>query len=485
MLNKDKKFYIETFGCQMNEFDSERILFLLQGIGYIKADNIYEADLIVFNTCSVREKAERRLYGHIGNLKFLKNNKPGLIICVGGCTAQNLKEKILQDFPYVDIVFGTHNIENLPELLKKRAGSGHGICEAPDISQKYHENSAIKDLHEDTSLVKKTGNTSFFSDDFYNFSRKYHFKAFLPVSVGCNNFCSYCIVPYVRGMERSLKPDTIINKVKNLVDDGVVEITLLGQNVNSYGQDFDKDDLENNYGNHSQKNKSFTFAVLLNEVANIRGLKRIRFMTSHPKDFNEDLISVIRDNKNIMNHIHLPLQAGSDKILGLMNRKYTIGKYIELYKKIKKEITDCAITTDIIVGFPGEEEEDFKQTLGIVKSLRFNRAFTFIYSNRKGTKAGSFEDNIPVSEKMRWFNELVRAQAEISYEENLKLSGKKAEVLVEGPGSKGKGMLKGRMENNNIVNFTGNTDLIGKFADVRITGIKSFYLVGETADINK
>jgi tRNA-2-methylthio-N6-dimethylallyladenosine synthase len=444
MISKQKKFYIETFGCQMNEFDSERIIFILENEGFIKSGNTDEADIILLNTCSVREKAENRLFGHLGSFKALKVKKPGLIICVGGCTAQSEGERLINKFPYIDIVFGTSNIGMLPALINERFVKNCSICNTGEFPGTF--------------------------DYLYDFKRQYDFKALIPIMVGCNNFCSYCIVPFVRGRERSAEPEHIIKAIKKLADQGVIEIMLLGQNVNSYGKDLE--------------DKSYGFGQLLRDVSAINGIKRIRFMTSHPKDFTEDIIDAISDNNNIMKHIHLPLQAGSDRILELMNRRYTIDKYKKLYYMIKEKIPGCFITTDIIVGFPGENEADFLKTLETVRELRFNRAFTFIYSQRKGTFAASIQDVVPDDIKRIWFRKLLDEQNNISLQENEKLVGKKFEVLVEGFSTKDY-HLEGRLENNLIVNFNGNSNMIGKLIDIEITGAKSFYLTGRLYDNRK
>lgn len=433
-----EKFYIETFGCQMNKFDSERIGYLLETCGYLRTNDLNSAKIILINTCSVREKADNRLYGHLGNLKSLKINNPDTLICVGGCTAQSLKENIIKEFPYIDIVFGTKNIKNLPDLIKKRRQTNKSICE--------------------TEILKN------YDPEIFNFKRTFKFKAYLPITIGCNNYCSYCIVPQVRGEEMSIPMDLIIKKAENLISEGVCEITLLGQNVNSYGKDL-----------KSPEN----FAKLLDNLSKIKGLKRIRFVTSHPKDFSKNIISVIKQNSNIMRHIHLPLQAGSNKILKLMNRKYTREDYMNLYNSIRSELPDCSITTDIIVGFPGENEEDFRRTLDLVKNLRFDRAFTFIYSKRKGTVAEKIPDNVTLNIKKQWFKELVELQNLISLEQNKKMVGLKFEVLVEGFSNKKDGQLKGRLENNTVVNFNGDKELIGKLVPVKIKDAKSFHLSGE------
>jgi tRNA-2-methylthio-N6-dimethylallyladenosine synthase len=431
------KAYIETFGCQMNESDSERILYLLENMGYSKTSNISDSDIIILNTCTVREKAKNRLYGHIGNLKNLKDKKKDVLICIGGCASQDLKEKIIDDFPFVDIVFGTMNIPELPELVKKRISTGKRICSIKDVG---------------------------FDPDIFNVSRKCKFKALIPITIGCDNYCSYCIVPFVRGREKSIESEKIIKSVKELVREGIIEVTLLGQNVNSYGKNL---------------NRPCTFSELLGKVSEIKNLKRIRFMTSHPKDFSGDLISVIKENDNIAKHIHLPLQAGSNKILKEMNRGYTREDYLDIIDNIRNKIPGCSITTDIIIGFPGEEIEDFLDTLDIVKRVRFNRAFTFIYSSRAGTKAAELKDNVQPSEKRKWFKELLEVQNRISYEENKKLTGKKFEVLVEGKSTKDSGMLEGRMENNEVVNFKGECALIGNIVPVTITEARAFYLMGK------
>jgi tRNA-2-methylthio-N6-dimethylallyladenosine synthase len=431
------KVYIETFGCQMNKNDSERILYLLENAGYERTYDIAASDLIVLNTCTVRERAKNKLYGHMGNLKRLKNENKDILICIGGCTAQDLKEKIIEDFSYVDVVFGTHNISELPELIKRRILTNESICS-----------------------IKNNG----FDHNLFKVKREQSFKAFVPITMGCDNYCSYCIVPLVRGNEKSIEAKEIIDNIEELVSGGVIEVTLLGQNVNSYGKNL---------------NEPCTFYELLKKVSDIKGLKRIRFITSHPKDFSKNLIDIIKNRDNIVKHIHLPLQAGSNKILKEMNRNYTREDYLDIIKNIKKKIPDCAITTDIIVGFPGEERENFLQTLDMVEKVRFNRAFTFIYSPRTGTKAAKMKDYVLPDEKRKWFRELLETQNKISYEENKKFVGKKLEVLVEGNSAKDGILLEGRMENNTIVNFKGSRSLIGKIVPVIVTGAKTFYLMGE------
>jgi len=426
----------------MNENDSERIMYLLEEEGYERTYDIAASDLIVLNTCTVREKAKNRLYGHIGNLKRLKSKNKDILICIGGCTAQSMKEKIIEDFPFVDIVFGTHNIPEFPELIKKSILTNRSICS-----------------------IKDNG----FDPDLFKVKREYNFKAFVPITIGCNNYCSYCIVPFVRGREKSVEVKKIIRNIEGLVSRGVIEVTLLGQNVNSYGKDL---------------NEGCTFSELLEKVSDIKRLKRIRFITSHPKDFSRSIIDIIKNRDNLVKHIHLPLQAGSNKVLKEMNRNYTREDYLNIIENIREEIPDCSITTDIIVGFPGEERYDFLETLDMVRKVRFNRAFTFIYSPREGTKASKIKDHILLEEKKKWFKELLETQNRISDEENKKFIGKKFKVLVEGKSVKDGNLLEGRMENNTIVNFKGNTGLIGKIVSVIITRAKTFYLMGDLARKN-
>ncbi len=434
------KVFIETFGCQVNEYDSERIQYFLDKEGYKETKIIEDSDIIILNTCAVRENASNKLYGHIGSLKKLKEKKPGLLICIGGCTAQSLKEKLLNDFPIIDIVFGTHNISGLPGLIKRKYSGNRRICSVPEEGFDY-----------DLDKSKRTS----------------RFTACIPITIGCNNFCSYCIVPYVRGKEISIEPGKIISNIKGLIADGVIEITLLGQNVNSYGQDMDG---------------SIDFAGLLGEAADIPGLMRLKFMTSHPKDFSGKIIDTIKTRNNIANHIHLPLQAGSNKILKAMNRKYTKEDYLKTIDMIRKELPDSSITTDIIVGFPGEDKEDFQETIDIIKKIRFNRAFTFIYSPRIGTTAAGIKDSLSPDKKKEFFSELLETQNKISGEINWGFIGKKFKVMVESKSTKKASFLRGRLGNNTLVNFNGPDSLYGKIITVKITGAKNFYLMGEIAE---
>lgn len=435
--NLVKKVYIETFGCQMNEHDSERMLYFLEQIGYGQSQKRDDADIIIINTCAVREKAANRLFGHLGNLKPIKEANPGMLICVGGCTAQNIRDQIQKKCPFVDIVFGTHNISELPALIDQRIKGEKGICSVIDDG-----------FDHDLDKVKRISS----------------FQALVPITTGCNNFCSYCIVPYVRGREKSIEPDSIIRSIKDMVSEGIVEVTLLGQNVNSYGKDTDKD---------------INFSNLLESVSDIAGLKRIRFMTSHPKDCSPELIKVVGTRDNIVNHFHLPLQAGSNRILEKMNRKYSREQYLDIIDNIRNSIGSSTITSDIIVGFPGEERKDFEDTLDMVKKVRFGRAFTFIYSPREGTDASKMEDTVSLEEKKKWFSELLQVQNQISCEENEKFSGMKVEVLVEGKSHKDDKLLEGRMENNIVINFEGKSDLIGKIVPVKIVRARTFHMMGE------
>ena len=421
----------------MNEYDSERILYYLEEKGYKKTITPEDSNIIIINTCAVREKAKNKLFGHLGKLKNLKESRNDLIICVGGCTAQSMGEEIQKKCPFVDIVFGTHNISELPSLIDKILNDENSIC------------SVIKDG---------------FDYELDKVSRVNKYSALVPIIIGCNNFCTYCIVPYVRGREKSLDCGNIINNIEKLVSDGIIEITLLGQNVNSYGKDL---------------STGIDFPMLLERVSDIKGLKRIRFMTSHPKDYSNGLIQVIRDRDNIANHIHLPLQSGSNRVLKSMNRKYSREDYMDIVENVKSNIKNYSITTDIIVGFPGEEKKDFDDTMDIVRKVRHDRAFTFIYSPRDGTSAAKMADPISLNEKKEWFNELVKVQNDISFEKNKEHIGKVVKVLVEGLSPKDSSVLEGRMENNMIVNFKGEKKFIGKIMDIKIQKAMSFYLTGK------
>ncbi len=421
----------------MNKHDSERMAGILRNCGFEAVQRLEEADIIVFNTCCVREHAESKLYGQVSALKSLKRKKKNLTIAVGGCLAQKEGMRIQEKMPYVDLVFGTHNISRLGELVKEVREEGTPSCELWEESDGFC--SDLPTLRESSC------------------------KAWVPISIGCNNFCSYCVVPYVRGPEKSRTEEEILGEIEKLALEGVKEITLLGQNVNSYGCDL--------YG----EIKLHTLFYLINEID---GIKRIRFITSHPKDFSDSIIKAIAEISKVCEHIHLPIQAGSDRILHLMNRGYTQQEYISLVEKIKKIIPGVSLSTDIIVGFPGEEEEDFQETLKVVKEVEFDQVFTFMFSPRPGTLAVSMEGQVERVIKLERFNRLLETQYPITYKRNQKKIGRCLEVLVEGPSKKDQSVLSGRSRNNNVVNFRGGQELISKFVNVYITNARTWYLEG-------
>ncbi len=431
-------FHIETFGCQMNAHDSEKLEGILLSAGFQHTDT-EEADLVLYNTCTVRENANQRVYGRLGYLNSLKKKNPRMLIGLCGCMMQEdqVVDRIKKTYRFVDVIFGTHNIYKLAELLYARFETGKMVI----------------DIWKDTDQIVEDLPSE----------RKYPFKSGVNIMFGCNNFCSYCIVPYVRGRERSRKPEDIIREIEGLVADGVVEVMLLGQNVNSYGKNLPE---------------PISFAELLRRVEQIAGLERIRFMTSHPKDLSDELIEVMRDSKKICRHLHLPLQSGSSRILEQMNRRYTKEKYLELAEKIKREIPDISLTTDIIVGFPGETEEDFEETLDVVRRVRYDSAFTFIYSKRTGTPAAVMENQIPEDVIKNRFDRLLKEVQEISAE----ISGRDVhtvqKVLVEEPDSHEEGMVTGRLSNNITVHFKGGKELIGTIVDVYLDESKGFYYMG-------
>lgn len=429
---------IKTFGCQMNAKDSEKLTGILETIGYVESDE-HEPDFILYNTCTVRENANLKVYGNLGNLKKLKNKNPDMTVCLCGCMMQEdtVVEKIRQSYKFVDLIFGTHNIFKLAELLYEKLTTGKSVIE----------------IWEDTDKIVEELPTD----------RKFSFKSGVNIMFGCNNFCSYCIVPYVRGRERSRKPEDIINEIKKLVADGVVEIMLLGQNVNSYGKTLDN---------------PISFAELLKMVENIEGLERIRFMTSHPKDLSDDLIEVMKNSKKICKHLHLPLQSGSSRILKVMNRHYDKEQYIKLTDKIKEAIPDISLTTDIIVGFPGETEEDFLETLDVVRKVRYDSAYTFIYSKRTGTPAAKMENQIPEDVIKNRFDRLLSEVQNISNELTGRYVRKTMDVLAEEVNSHDSSLLTGRLSNNTVVHFKGEKELIGKIVKVHLDEAKGFYYIG-------
>lgn len=424
----------------MNEEDSEKLSGMLKNIGYVKAETRDKADIIIFNTCCVRENAELKVYGNLGALKKKKKEKPNMIIAVCGCMMQQegMAESIVKKYPFVDIIFGTHNSYKFPEYLNRVKQEDKSIIEITSKEEGIVEGIPI--------------------------DRESSVKAFVTIMYGCNNYCTYCIVPHVRGRERSRKPEDIENEIRELVSKGYKEITLLGQNVNSYGKTLETD---------------MNFAGLLRRLNNIKGLERIRFMTSHPKDLTLDVIEAVKECDKVCEHIHIPVQSGSSPILKKMNRHYDRVQYLELVSKIKELIPDIAITTDIIIGFPGETEEDFQETLSISREVEFDSAFTFIYSKRKGTAAFNMEEQIDDSVKHDRFNRLVDALNEISIRKNKEYENKVVEILVEGLSKSNENKLMGRTRTGKLVNFIGNESDIGNLISVKITKANSFSLIGE------
>jgi tRNA-2-methylthio-N6-dimethylallyladenosine synthase len=439
-MKEELKYYIETWGCQMNEEDSEKLSGMLRLKNYSRTQLKDEADIIIFNTCCIRENAEQKVFGNLGMLRKLKNKNPDLVIAVCGCMMQQkgAAEDLSKRFPYVDIVIGTHNTYKFPEYLSRVLGGERPIVEVWDKE---------KDIIEDLPI-----------------DRLSEFKAFVTIMYGCNNFCTYCVVPHVRGRERSRKPEDIEREIKSLVSKGYKEITLLGQNVNSYGKGLDP---------------YINFAGLLRRINKIEGLERVRFMTSHPKDLSQELIDTIAECDKVCEHIHLPFQAGSSRILKKMNRHYDREQYLDLVKRVKKAIPDVALTTDIIIGFPSETEEDFMETVSLVKEVEYDSAFTFLYSKRKGTAAAKYEEQIDDKVKHDRFDRLLKVVNSISEKKNKEYEGKIVEVLVEGTSKTDESKLTGRTRTSKLVNFTGNKDNIGKLVNVKITNAKSFSLLGE------
>jgi tRNA-2-methylthio-N6-dimethylallyladenosine synthase len=440
VIAMDKKFYIETFGCQMNEYDSEKISGMLENLNYKKADEIGSADLIIYNTCLIRENAENKLYGKLGALKKLKREKDDLILAVGGCIPQNeeIRNYILEKYPFIDIIFGTNTFYKLPEMINQHLNNTN------DVLVELEKNST--DLNENLPTI-----------------RKYDHKGFVNIMYGCNNFCSYCVVPYTRGRERSRDKEDIIKEVQDLAKEGLKEVTLLGQNVNSYGNDFDED---------------YSFYNLLEEVEKIDGIERIRYVSSHPKDVGDDFIDFLSRSSKVCNHIHLPVQAGSSKILKDMNRKYSKEDYLNIIKKLKSAVPNISISTDFIVGFPGETEEDFEETLDLCREVGFDAAFTFIYSIRPNTPAGKREDQIDEKIKHERFNKLLETLYPVFYEKNLAYKGKVVKVLVDEVSKNKDDYLTGRSSSNRIIHFKGTENLIGEIVNVKITKVKTWFMEG-------
>ena len=430
---------VTTFGCQMNARDSEKLVGILEKVGYelIEDEN---ADFVIYNTCTVRDNANQRVYGRLGVLNGYKRKNPNMKIALCGCMMQEptVIEKIKTSYRFVDLIFGTHNIFKFAELLVAT----------------FENNGLVIDIWEDTDKIVED----------LPVERKYSFKSGINIMFGCNNFCSYCIVPYVRGRERSRNPKDIIREIEQLVSEGVVEVMLLGQNVNSYGKTLEE---------------PMTFAELLQEVEKIEGLERIRFMTSHPKDLSDDLIQVMKNSKKICKHLHLPLQAGSTRILTYMNRRYTKEQYLALAKKIRTEIPDIALTTDIIVGFPGETLEDVEETIEVVKEVQYDNAFTFIYSKRTGTPAAAMENQVPEEVVKEGFDKLLKVVQETARERVSRLEGQTQSALVEEINEHDASLVTGRLSNNTIVHFPGDASLVGKIVDVKLKECHGFYYMGE------
>ena len=422
----------------MNARDSEKLVGILERIGYVEVPD-ENADFVIYNTCTVRENANLRVYGRLGYLHSLKKKNPHMMIGLCGCMMQEpqVVEKLKKSYSFVNLIFGTHNIYKFAELVVSSLLSDRMIIDIWKDTDKIVEDLPVE--------------------------RKYPFKSGVNIMFGCNNFCSYCIVPYVRGRERSRNPKDIVREIERLVKDGVVEVMLLGQNVNSYGKNLDE---------------PMTFAQLLTEIEKIEGLKRIRFMTSHPKDLSDELIEVMKNSKKICKHLHLPLQSGSSDILQKMNRRYDKEKYLNLVEKIRTAIPDISLTTDIIVGFPGETEEDFLETVDVVKKVRYDSAFTFIYSKRTGTPAAVMENQVPEDVVKDRFNRLLETVQTIGREMSARDTGKVMEVLVEEQNSQDKHLMTGRLSNNLLVHFEGDTSLIGQLCQVRLDECRGFYYMG-------
>ena len=435
-----RTFHITTFGCQMNEHDSEVIDGLLTERGFSSVKERKDASIVIINTCSVRDNADKRFFGTLGQLKKRKESDPSFIVCVCGCMMQQQRvvDTIKAKYPWVDVIFGTNSIHHIPELIEKVAIEKEKVVDIIENTEEIVEGLPAKRLFDHKALVN--------------------------IMFGCNNFCTYCIVPYTRGREKSREPEAIVAEVKGLVADGVKEIMLLGQNVNSYD------------GNGT------SFAELLKMLNDVDGLERIRFMTSNPKDLSDELIEAFAVCDKLCRNLHLPIQSGSNRVLKRMNRKYTRENYLKLIEKLRKTVPDITLSTDIIVGFPGETNEDFEETLSIVKEVEYDSAFTFIYSIRKGTPAEKFEDQIEESEKHRRFDLLVNAVNEISEKKNKAYQDRVEKVLVDGISKNDKSTLTGRTDGFKLVNFAGKKELIGSIVDVKITDAKTFSLFGEVIE---
>ncbi len=438
-LGKGKTYFVKTYGCQMNEHDTENIKAILEDMSFTEASVMEEADLILLNTCAIRENAHNKVFGMIGRMKHMKEERPDIMVGICGCMAQEevVVDEILKKHAWIDIVFGTHNIYNLPNILKEAIDKHSIEVEVPSIEGEIIENIPVK--------------------------RDSKYKAWVNIMYGCDKFCTYCIVPYTRGKQRSRHPEFIIQEVENLVADGYQEVTLLGQNVNAYGKDL---------------NLNYNMANLLEDVAKT-GIARVRFVTSHPWDFTDHMIEIIAKYPNIMPYIHLPLQSGSSRILKLMGRRYTKESYLELFHKLKEALPYSSITTDIIVGFPGETEEDFKETLDVVRTCEYDSAFTFIFSPREGTPASRMKDDTPIEEKERRLQELNQLVNEYAKKANDAYLNRVVPVLIEGISEKDEHKLMGYTDTMKLVNVKGSKDNIGKIVDVKITDVKTWSMDGE------
>ncbi|MCF0130411.1 MAG: tRNA (N6-isopentenyl adenosine(37)-C2)-methylthiotransferase MiaB [Pseudobutyrivibrio sp.] len=439
-LGRKLSFCVTTFGCQMNARDSEKIVGILKQVGFEESEDEH-ADFVIYNTCTVRENANNKVYGRLGILQSYKKKNPEMMIALCGCMMQEptVVETLQKSYKFVDLIFGTHNIYKFAELLFNTLNKDKGM---------------LIDIWKDTDKIVEN----------LPIERKYSFKSGVNIMFGCNNFCTYCIVPYVRGRERSRKSEDIIEEITNLVADGVVEVMLLGQNVNSYGKGLEE---------------SITFAQLLERICKIDGLKRVRFMTSHPKDLSDELIEVMAKEPKICNHMHLPLQSGSDALLQKMNRHYTKADYLLIVDKLKSKIPDIALTTDIIVGFPGETEEDFLETMDVVSKVKYDSAFTFIYSKRTGTPAALMDNQIEEDVVKDRFDRLLELVQTVGREKTGKYEGTVQEVLIEEVNEQDSTLVTGKMANNTTVHLPGDSSMIGKMYQVKLICCKGFYYIGE------
>ena len=438
-LSRKPTFCVVTFGCQMNARDSEKLTGILKTVGYEESDSEH-SDFVIYNTCTVRDNANQKVYGRLGALGTIKKKNPSMRIALCGCMVQeqSVIDKLKKSYHFVDLVFGTHNIYKFAQLLYDMFESDRMVIDIWKETDKIVEELPV--------------------------DRKYHFKSGINILFGCDNFCSYCIVPYVRGRERSREVQDIIKEIETLVQEGVVEVMLLGQNVNSYGKNLDR---------------PVSFAQLLKEIEKIKGLERIRFMTSHPKDLSDELIQTIKESNKICRHLHLPLQSGSNRILKAMNRKYTREQYIELAEKIRREIPDISLTTDLIVGFPGETSQDIEDTIDVIRKVQYDNAFTFIYSKRTGTPAAAMENQVSEEDVKVGFDKVLKEVQKAARQRSGKLTGMIMPALVEEINEHDKSLVTGRLSNNTLVHFKGGSDLIGKIVQVSLDESKGFYYFGQ------